>query len=87
MHPGWVDTEGVKTSLPGFRRLFRPILRTPEQGADTALWLAATRPPASGEGIWLDRELRPEHVNDSTRTDAARRRELVGRLEAWIGQR
>jgi NAD(P)-dependent dehydrogenase (short-subunit alcohol dehydrogenase family) len=84
MHPGWVDTEGVKTSLPAFRRLLGPILRTPAQGADTAIWLAAERPPAEEEGIWLDRELRPEHVDDATRTEPGRRQELVARLEEWL---
>ncbi|MEM9302669.1 MAG: SDR family NAD(P)-dependent oxidoreductase [Pseudomonadota bacterium] len=67
MHPGWVDTEGVKTSLPGFRRLFRRILRDAPEGADTALWLGATRPAISREGIWLDRKLDREHVGDATR--------------------
>jgi NAD(P)-dependent dehydrogenase (short-subunit alcohol dehydrogenase family) len=83
MHPGWVDTEGVATSLPGFRKLFGPILRTPAQGADTAIWLASERPPAAEDGIWLDRELQPEHVSDRTRTDASRRTEMVELLENW----
>jgi NAD(P)-dependent dehydrogenase (short-subunit alcohol dehydrogenase family) len=83
MHPGWVDTEGVQTSLPGFRRVFRPILRTPEQGADTAIWLAAERPAAATEGIWLDRELQPEHVDEKTRSDPTARRRLVSALETW----
>lgn len=83
MHPGWVDTEGVKTSLPGFRRLFRPVLRTAAQGADTALWLAAERPPIAEEGIWLDRELQPEHVGEHTRTDPGRRAEMMEKLEEW----
>jgi hypothetical protein len=81
MHPGWVDTEGVKTSLPGFRKLFGPVLRTVEQGADTAIWLAAERPPIAEEGIWLDRELQPEHVDDHTRTDRGRRAELMEKLQ------
>jgi NAD(P)-dependent dehydrogenase (short-subunit alcohol dehydrogenase family) len=84
MHPGWVDTEGVRISLPGFRRLFGPLLRTPQQGADTAIWLAAKRPEPPAEGIWLDRETQPEHVADSTRTDSALRSQLVADLEAWI---
>ena len=87
MHPGWVDTEGVKTSLPAFRRLFRRILRTPAQGADTAIWLAAERPPAAREGIWLDRELQPEHVSVATRTDAATREHMVRLLESWVKPR
>ena len=41
MHPGWVATPGID-SLPSFNRLMRPILRTPEEGADTAVWLAAS---------------------------------------------
>jgi NAD(P)-dependent dehydrogenase (short-subunit alcohol dehydrogenase family) len=83
MHPGWVDTKGVKTSLPGFRKLFGPVLRNAEQGADTAIWLAAERPPIAEEGIWLDRELQPEHITDRTRTDRRRRAELMEKLEQW----
>jgi NAD(P)-dependent dehydrogenase (short-subunit alcohol dehydrogenase family) len=68
MHPGWVDTDGVRSSLPGFRRVMRSVLRTPAQGADTALWLAATRPaPASDGGLWLDRHRDPEHAFAMTR--------------------
>ena len=84
MHPGWVDTEGVRISLPGFRRLFGPLLRTPEQGADTAIWLAAERPDPPAEGSWSDREPQPEHLTDATRTDPAMRRQLVAGLESWI---
>ncbi len=83
MHPGWVDTEGVRTSLPAFRLLFRPLLRTPAQGADTALWLAAVRPPAAPEGIWLDRALQPEHVSQSTHSDPGARAQLVDALQDW----
>lgn len=86
MHPGWVDTDGVKTSLPGFRALFGPLLRTPAQGADTAIWLAAERPPAADEGIWLDRELQPEHIGAHTRYDSQRAAELMNALEAWRRQ-
>lgn len=81
MHPGWVDTDGVKSSLPGFRRVFRRVLRSAEEGADTALWLAATRPPV-GEGIWLDRQRDPEHVFGFTRRGAD-----AGTLAAWLEAR
>lgn len=68
MHPGWVDTQGVRTSLPGFRAALKRHLRNPEDGADTALWLGATRPPAVAEGgIWLDRVRDPEHQFGFTR--------------------
>jgi NAD(P)-dependent dehydrogenase (short-subunit alcohol dehydrogenase family) len=66
MHPGWVDTDGVRSSLPGFRKLFRTVLRSADEGADTALWLAATRPD-TGEGIWLDRHRDTEHAFGFTR--------------------
>jgi len=63
MHPGWCDTAGVQKSLPRFRALLRGVLRDEQQGADTALWLAAQRPPQSdAEAIWFDRAPRPAHA-------------------------
>ncbi len=38
----WADTPGVATSLPGFRERMEDSLRTPEQGADTIIWCAAS---------------------------------------------
>lgn len=83
MHPGWVDTDGVRTALPGFRRTLGRYLRTAEEGADTALWLAATRPAVPPEGgIWLDRHLDPEHAFGFTRGGAT-----SSGLVAWIERR
>lgn len=75
MHPGWVDTPGLRRSLPRFYRLARPLLRTPAQGADTVVWLTAAREPAtSSAGFWLDRARRPTHLVPWTReSDQARR--------------
>ena len=71
MHPGWVDTEGVKTSLPAFRKLFQHVLRDAEAGADTALWLASARPAQDDDGaIWFDRRQRSAHLGSSTRRDS-----------------
>jgi NAD(P)-dependent dehydrogenase (short-subunit alcohol dehydrogenase family) len=56
MHPGWADTPGVQDSLPGFRRLTAPILRTAEQGADTMVWLSACE--VDSGRFWLDRRAR-----------------------------
>ncbi len=70
MHPGWVDTPGLTEGLPRFRALVRPLLRTPAEGADTAVWLAAGGPTvaarASGttpmtSGFFHDRHLRSDH--------------------------
>jgi dehydrogenase/reductase SDR family protein 12 len=81
MHPGWADTEGVKRSLPRFRRILRPILRDAASGADTALWLAATRPPQPEEEIvWFDRKVRPAHVYERTRIS----KDTPQSLAAWL---
>ncbi len=59
-HPGWVRTSGVATSLPTFDKVMRPFLRDVEDGADTTVWLVATRPPAEGpHHFWHDRSQRP----------------------------
>ena len=62
MHPGWVDTEGLKRAMPTFRTLTRPILRTADEGADTIVWLGAAPEPAQTTGLfWHDRRPRPTH--------------------------
>ena len=43
MHPGWVETPGVQTSLPRFWEFTKDRLRTPEEGADTVVWLEQRR--------------------------------------------
>jgi len=62
MHPGWADTPGVQESIPGFRRVTAPILRSASEGADTIAWLAAVSPlPKASGTFWSDREVRPTH--------------------------
>jgi dehydrogenase/reductase SDR family protein 12 len=78
MHPGWVDTQGVRSSLPGFRALFKHVLRDAAAGADTALWLATARPAQKqNESIWFDRDERPAHLGRSTRRNADDAEQLV----------
>lgn len=55
MHPGWVDTPGVESSMPLFRKLLDNRLRTPDEGADTILWLATTSDYPNGK-FWFDRK-------------------------------
>jgi dehydrogenase/reductase SDR family protein 12 len=77
MHPGWADTAGVQSSLPRFYRATRPLLRSPDQGADTIVWLGAAAEPAdSSGGFWHDRRRRPTHLLPGTREDEADRRRL-----------
>jgi hypothetical protein len=55
----------------------RPLLRTPEQGADTITWLATADPALlSTGGFWHDRRRRPEHPLPWTR-EAANARDLL----------
>lgn len=77
MHPGWADTPGVKASLPTFRKIVGPLLRSVEQGADTIVWLGAAADPIESTGdFWLDRRRRPIHKLPNTRrSDTPERRE------------
>jgi NAD(P)-dependent dehydrogenase (short-subunit alcohol dehydrogenase family) len=68
MHPGWADTPGVQESIPGFRRVTAPILRSASEGADTIAWLAAVNPlPGASGTFWSDREVRPTHKTPQSR--------------------
>ena len=77
MHPGWADTAGLESSLPRFHRATRPLLRSPDQGADTIVWLGAAAEPAdSSGGFWHDRRRRPTHLLPRTRETEAERSRL-----------
>lgn len=68
MHPGWVDTAGVRDSLPTFRRLTGPFLRDEAQGADTIVWLVAADEAADESGSFIhDRQARPTHRMNKTK--------------------
>ncbi len=82
MHPGWVDTPGLAASLPRFRSILRPILRDPEEGADTAVWLLACAEAGDHPGaFWHDRRPRSPHRLPRTRETAAERERLWVELE------
>jgi dehydrogenase/reductase SDR family protein 12 len=74
MHPGWADTPGLRAALPGFSRTVGPLLRTPQQGADTIVWLAAAPEAAGRSGLFfLDRAPRAKHrLRRTRRPDEAR---------------
>jgi dehydrogenase/reductase SDR family protein 12 len=77
MHPGWADTPGVQSSIPNFYRLTKRGLRSPEQGADTILWLAVADSVTgiSGE-FWHDRRARSTHLLPGTRSSTGDRQRL-----------
>jgi NAD(P)-dependent dehydrogenase (short-subunit alcohol dehydrogenase family) len=87
MHPGWADTPGVRRSLPTFRRVVGPLLRSPVEGADTIVWLVADDgAPVETTGLfWHDRRPRPIHRMRSTRrSDTTAERQ---RLWDWCVER
>lgn len=83
MHPGWADSPGVQSSLPTFRRLTRGVLRTLDEGADTIVWLAATRPATPA--FWFDRAPAPEHPLPWTKHDPSEEDRLVEALRNLTG--
>jgi dehydrogenase/reductase SDR family protein 12 len=95
MHPGWADTPGLADSLPGFYRIMKPLLRTPPEGIDTLVWLAAAPEAASSGGtLFLDRRARAfDRVPPTRLTSRDRRRlwdavvDLAGGADPFPGQR
>jgi NAD(P)-dependent dehydrogenase (short-subunit alcohol dehydrogenase family) len=87
MHPGWADTPGLEASLPGFAKLVGDRLRTPAEGADTMLWLAAAPEARAISGrLFLDRRPRPFDRLPSTRLSVADRARLWDRVVALTGE-
>ena len=83
MHPGWADTPGIKRSIPTFQRIMGPLLRSPEQGSDTIVWLAAAPGPAEVTGrFWCDRHVRSTHRLGRTHETAEERDRLWHALDA-----
>ena len=78
MHPGWADTPGVQSALPGFRRLTQRVLRSAEEGADTIVWLARASEAGLVSGkLFLDREPRTTHLQSATRESMEERMQLI----------
>ena len=85
MHPGWADTPGVETALPAFYKATKRLLRSPEEGADTIVWLAASTEAGKVSGqFWLDREQHPSHISKRTRETPQERKQLLATLEELL---
>ena len=77
MHPGWADTPGLAEALPAFHRIMGPLLRSPAEGADTLVWLAAAPEGRQRSGgLFLDRRPRPFDRFPGTRLSAGGRNRL-----------
>lgn len=86
MHPGWVDTPGLRDSLPRFHRAVRRLLRTAQQGADTIVWLSSAPEAAHLSGrFWFDRARRRTHLQPWGKESDDDRRRLWGEIERLSG--
>jgi len=85
MHPGWVDTPGVAEYLPRFRIVTKPLLRDLADGADTAVWLVATRPPSKPGHFWHDRAQRPTTFGWQRHESQATVRRFLSEVSAMTG--
>jgi dehydrogenase/reductase SDR family member 12 len=86
MHPGWVATQGVSTALPDLERHLGFVLRTAEQGSDTALWLAAKRPAPVPGALWFDRAPRAAHAYAFSRKPEVEPEAIYAKLLADVTQ-
>ena len=85
MHPGWVDTPGVAEYLPRFRVITRPLLRNLADGADTAVWLVATRPQSKPGHFRHDRAQRPTTFGWQRHESQAVVRRFLAEVSAMTG--
>jgi len=88
MHPGWADTPAVRSSIPTFYRVTKRILRTPAEGADTVVWLAAAERAREYTGrFFFDRSPRRTHPLPWTRESLDDRRQLWRLVEVASSER
>jgi len=91
VNPGWVKTPGLAAGLPSFAKL-GPLLRTPAQGADTVVWLAADEPRRNDalapiDGLWHDRRRRGEYYLPTTRRTSSESEQDGSALWDWCAKR
>lgn len=79
MHPGWANTKGVEDSMPWFHKFVGNRLRTPEQGADTIVWLAASKTDPASD-FYFDRASAPMNLLKKHSSHPAQRAGLLPQL-------
>lgn len=84
MHPGWVDTSGLESSLPGFFGFFKKRLRTPFEGADTILWLLFTEQRLTSGKFYFDRRVVSPYIHKSFSPKNYQRNKLVEMISKYI---
>ena len=86
MHPGWVDTPGIQSAIPGFAKRLQHRLRSAEAGADTALWLLSeTTAPKVGE-FFFDRKQAKKHFLWFTKNSDRLADELYEKMNRYYAE-
>lgn len=91
MHPGWVGTPGVEKSLPYLYYNHPDLLRTVEQGADTAIWLSCLTDgkmkSITPGAFYHDRRVSDKHLCfRDTRYKPEQVAKLAAKLDSMLGQ-
>lgn len=81
MHPGWVKTNSLKINSPLFFKEAVERLRTPEQGADTIIWLSSVQKVLESGKFWFDRKTRRTNRYFWTKEKEMEREKLMDLLE------
>ena len=84
-HPGWSDTAAVRAALPGFYDTLKGRLRSPREGADTVIWLAAVDAKENlklrSGGFYFDRAPVEKHVSTNALTGTRYSKGDVAKME------
>lgn len=63
MHPGWVDTPGVRNSMPNFYEKMKDKLKDVDEGVDTINYLSLTPIEKINSGqFYYDRKIADKHL-------------------------
>ena len=76
-HPGWVGTDAVKDSIPGFYKVTKDRLRNSKQGADTMYWALASGDDLKNGGFYFDRMLKDPYPFFWTKESPKVREQLI----------
>ncbi len=76
MHPGWVDTPGLREAITDFFEKMKNVLRSPHEGADTIVWLLLTKKYIRSGGFYFDRKLVSTHYFPHTLVSEFKRKKL-----------
>lgn len=83
MHPGWVDTAGVKNAIPGFWKFTKNRLRTPAQGAATIIWLLLSHEVSTSGEFYFDWKKRATYPFFWTKENNLIRDEFISLLKDY----